>query len=192
MAAGAGESLRAAPARTGLGRPLNQRLATALALQWGNGSRYRLVDRFRHIQQALRDGLMHVSFESLDVRELRWAVPTYGTAKDFQFLLDDRQTRLRDYFGAHGGVRYVSFNVYGVTVQDQWNYIGPWAHVYGTGTGNRPFPAHRQVGGVCGTVSTLRLGRRSGPRRSRRPRSANPGTAPTSSAWARNGRWATA
>ena len=134
--------------------PLSRRLATALALQWGHGSRYRLVDRFQQIQQALRDGLMHASFDSLDVRGLRWAVPTYGTAKDFQFLLDDRQTRLRDYFGAHGAVRYVSFNVYGLTVQDQWNYIAPWAHVYGTGTGNRPFPAHRQVGGVCGTVST--------------------------------------
>lgn len=134
--------------------PLSQRLATALALQWGNGLRYRLVDRFRQIQQALRDGLMHISFESLNVREMRRAVPTYGTAKDFQFLLDDRQTRLRDYLGAHGAVRYVSYNVYGVSVQDQWNYIAPWTHFYGTGTGSRPFTAHRQVGGVCGTLST--------------------------------------
>jgi len=138
----------------GLEQPLNQRLATALALQWGKGSQYRLVDRFAHVQRALREGLMHVSFEGLDVRGMRWAVPTYGTARDYQFLLDDRQTRLRDYLGAHGGVRYVSFNVYGVSVQDQWNYIAPWAHVHGTGTGNRPFPAHRRVGGVCGTVST--------------------------------------
>jgi len=138
----------------GLEQPLNQRLATALALQWDKGSRYRLVDRFGHVQWALRDGLMHISFEGLDVRGMRWAVPTYGTARDFQFLLDDRQTRLRDYLGAHGGVRYVSYNVYGVSVQDQWNYIAPWTHVHGTGTGNRPFPAHRRVGGVCGTVST--------------------------------------
>ena len=112
------------------------------------------MDRFRHIQQTLKDGLMHISFEGLNVREMRWAVPTYGTATDFQFLLDDRQTRLRDYLSAHGAVRYVGHNVYGVTVQDQWNYIAPWAHAYGTGTGNRPFPAHRQVGGVCGTLST--------------------------------------
>ncbi|MCX6877948.1 MAG: discoidin domain-containing protein [Verrucomicrobia bacterium] len=135
-------------------QPLNQRLATALALQWGKVSPYRLVDRFRHIQQSLRDGLMHISFESLDVREMRWAAPNYGSAKDFQFMLDDRQTLLRDYLGAHGGVRYVSFNVYGVSCQDGWNYVGPWAHVYGNGSDNRPFPAHRQVGGVCGTVST--------------------------------------
>lgn len=135
-------------------KPFNQRLATALALQWGKLSRYRLVDRYHHLLQALQDGLMHVSFERLNVREMRWAVPTYGTAKDFQFLLDDRQTPLRDYLGAHGGVWYVSYNVYGVSVQDGWNYIGPWAHVYGEGTGNRPFPAHKLVGGVCGTVST--------------------------------------
>ena len=134
--------------------PFSQRLATALALQWGNGSRYRLVDRFRHVQRAMREGLMHASFDRLNVRELRWAVPTYGTASDFQFLLDDRQSRLRDYLGAYRAVRYVSFNVYGLTVQDQWNYIAPWAHVYGTGLGNRPFAAHRQVGGVCGTLST--------------------------------------
>jgi len=115
---------------------------------------YRLVDRFQRIRQALQGGLMHVSFERLDVRKMRLAVPTFGTAADFQFLLDDRQTRLRDYLGAHGAVRYVSYNVYGLTVQDQWNYIAPWTHVYGTGTGSRPFRAHRQVGGVCGTLST--------------------------------------
>jgi len=134
--------------------PLCRRLATALALQWGKKLPYRLVDRFGQIQEALREGLMHISFESLNVREMRLAVPTYGTARDFQFLLDDRQTRLRDYLGAHGAIRYVSHNVYGLTVQDQWNYIAPWAHVYGTGSGSRPFTAHRQVGGVCGTLST--------------------------------------
>jgi hypothetical protein len=133
--------------------PQAQRLATALALQWGQGLPYRLVDRFRHLRRALQDGLMHVSFETLDVRGLRWAVPTWGTATDFQFLLDDRQTRAGDYLGAHGAIRYLGHNVYGVSVQDQWNYVAPWAHVYGNGMGNRPFPAHRQVGGVCGTLS---------------------------------------
>ncbi len=130
-------------------QPFLQRLATALALQWGKRSSYQLVDRFAHIQQALRDGLMHVSFESLNVRELRWAVYTDGTARDYQFLLDDRQTRLRDYLGAHGGIRYVSFNAYGVSVQDGWNYLAPWAHVYGG-----RFIIHKKVGGVCGAVST--------------------------------------
>lgn len=92
--------------RHGLGwhEPLSRRLATALALQWGNGLPYRLVDRFRQIQRALRDGLMHISFEGRDVREMRWAVPTFGTATEFQFLLDDRQTRLGDYLGAHGAI----------------------------------------------------------------------------------------
>jgi hypothetical protein len=130
-------------------QPFNQRLATALALQWGKRSAYQLVDRFAHIHRALRDGLMHASFESLDVRELRWAVYTDGTARDYQFLLDDRQTRRRDYLGAHGGIRYVSFNAYGVSVQDGWNYLAPWAHAYGG-----RFIIHKQVGGVCGAVST--------------------------------------
>ena len=33
------------------------------------------------------------------------------------------------------------------------DYISPWTHVYGTGAGDRPFAACRQVGGVCGTLS---------------------------------------
>lgn len=134
---------------TGWEKPFNQRLATALALQWGKGLPYLLVDRFEHIQRVLREGLMHSSFETLDVRELCWAVNTQGTAKDYQFLLDDRQTRLRDYLGAHGGIRYVSFNVYGVSVQTGWDYLAPWEHVYGG-----RFLIHKQVGGVCGAVSS--------------------------------------
>ncbi|MEI7946750.1 MAG: discoidin domain-containing protein [bacterium] len=134
---------------TGWEKPFNQRLATALALQWGKGSPYQLVDRFEHIQRALREGLMHSSFETLDMRELCWSVNTHGTAKDYQFLLDDRQTRLRDYLGAHGGIRYVSFNVYGVSVQTGWDYLAPWEHVYGG-----RFLIHKQVGGVCGAVSS--------------------------------------
>ncbi len=135
-----------------LDQPFPRKVATALALQWGNGSRYRLVDRFRDILRAEREGLLHISFENLSVREMRWSVPTFGSAKDYQFLLDDRQTTLGDYFGACNAIGYVDPNVYGDSVQT-WLYITPWTHHYGTGTGNRPFPAHRLVGGVCGTLS---------------------------------------
>ena len=136
----------------GLDQPIYGRLATALALQWGNGSRYRLVDRFQHVVRAHRGGLLHASFDNLTVREMRWAVPTFGTAKDYQFLLDDRQQTRGEYFGACWAVAYTDPNVYGDSVQG-WTYIAPWTHHYGTGTGNRPFPAHRLVGGVCGTLS---------------------------------------
>jgi hypothetical protein len=136
----------------GFDQPFPRKVATALALQWGNGSRYRLVDRLRDLLRADSEGLLHVSFENLNVREMRWAVPTFGTAKDFQFLLDDRQTTLGDYFGACNAIAYVDPNVYGDSVQT-WLFITPWTHHYGTGTGNRPFAAHRVVGGVCGTLS---------------------------------------
>lgn len=136
----------------GLDQLFHRRIATALALQWGSGNRYRLVDRLRHIQQAQREGLLHVSFENLNVREMRWAVPTYGTEKDYRFLLDDRQTTLGDYFGACWAIAYVDPNVFGDSVQT-WEFAAPWTHHHGTGTGNRPFIAQRQVGGVCGTVS---------------------------------------
>lgn len=135
-----------------LNESLPQRIATALALQWGLGSRYRLVDRDRDVRRAWHEGLLHSSFEKLTVREMRWAIPTYGTAKDYQFLLDERQTRLHDYLGACWAIAYVDPNVYGDSVQ-HWTFIAPWTHHYGTGTGNRPFAAHRLVGGVCGTLS---------------------------------------
>lgn len=137
---------------TGLDMPLYQRLASALALQWGAGSRYRLVDRFRHIQKAHQEGLLHVGFESHTLREMRWAVYTPGTARDYQFLLDDRQTTVGDYLGACWAIPYVDPNVYGYSVQG-WGYADEWTHVYGTGTGNRPFIVQRQMGGVCGTLS---------------------------------------
>lgn len=136
----------------GMDQLFHRHIATALALQWGKGNRYRLVDRFRHVQQAQREGLLHISFENLNVREMRWAIATYGTAKDYQFLLDDRQTTLGDYFGACWAVAYIDPNVFGDSVQG-WEFATPWTHFYGTGTGNRPFIAQRQVGGVCGTLS---------------------------------------
>ncbi|HEY3321160.1 MAG TPA: discoidin domain-containing protein [Planctomycetota bacterium] len=131
---------------------LGQRLATAMALQWGAGSRYRLVDRFKDIRRAHREGLLHAAFDGYTVREMRWAIYQPGTAKDFQFLLDERQTPVADYVGACWAVPYIDPNVYGDSVQT-WLYITPWTHHFGTGTGNRPFPAHRHIGGVCGTLS---------------------------------------
>jgi hypothetical protein len=135
-----------------LNQPLPRRIATALALMWGGGSRYRLVDRFQHVVRADAEGLLHVSFDNLTVREMRWAIPTYGRAKDYQFLIDDRQMTLGDYFGACWAVAYIDTNVYGDSVQGG-AYVAPWMHYYGTGHGNRPFAAHRIIGGVCGALS---------------------------------------
>ena len=136
----------------GLTNSFPRRIATALALQWGAGNRYRLIDRYRDVLRTHREGLLHVSFEQLDVREMRWAIPTFGTAQDYRFLVDDRQTTYGDYFGACWAIAYIDPNVFGDSVQT-WEYATPWTHHYGTGTGNRPFIAQKQVGGVCGTLS---------------------------------------
>lgn len=138
---------------TGWEIPINKRIGTALALQWGHYDRdwrYLLVERFGLIKQALEEGLMHSSFEDLDVRAMRWAVQTQGRRRDFRFLLDDRQTRLTEYLGAHGAVRYLTNNVYGVSIHDGTSYYMPWAHAYGTFS----LPVHRRVGGVCGACSS--------------------------------------
>jgi hypothetical protein len=138
---------------TGWEKPINKRIGTALALQWGHYDKdwsYHLVERFSQVKQALNDGLLHASFENLSVREMRWAIYIYGSGKDYQFMLDDRQTRIRDYLGAHGAVRYVKNNVYGVSIHDGPIYYTPWMHVYGTWN----LSIHRRVGGVCGACSS--------------------------------------
>ena len=137
---------------TGWEQPVNERIGTALALQWGHYDKawsYRLVERFGLIRKSMNDGLLHASFESLSVREMRFAVPTIGTAKDYQFFLDDRQTRIKDYLGTHGAARYVRDNVYGISIHDGAVYYTPWMHAYGTCN----LPVHRRVGGVCGACS---------------------------------------
>jgi hypothetical protein len=133
-------------------KPLYRTLATAMALAAGEMNRYRLLDRYRDIIRTHKDGLLHVSFDDLDTREMRWAVPLAGTAADYRFMVDVMQQRLSDYIGACWGIPYIDPNVYGYSVQG-WGYIDPWTHHYGTGTGDRPFPIHRVVGGVCGTLS---------------------------------------
>jgi hypothetical protein len=133
--------------------PIVKKLATAMSLQLGEtSSRYRFFDRFKHIQRALQGGLMHVSFETYDVREMRFAIYLPGTARDFQYLLDDRQTTVGDYFGACWAIPYRDPNDYGYSVQG-WGYSEPWKHYYGAGLGCRPLAAQRQLGGVCGTLS---------------------------------------
>jgi len=132
--------------------PVVKRIGTALALQAGTWNRYRLVDRFEHILKARRDGLLHAGFDRMTVREMRSAVYLPGTARDYQFLLDDLQYRTGDYLGACWAINYVDPNVYGFSVQG-WGFVDEWCHHYGTGTGNRPLEAQRQMGGVCGTLS---------------------------------------
>ncbi|MCW1925045.1 discoidin domain-containing protein [Luteolibacter arcticus] len=135
-----------------LDQPLYRKVATAMALAAGEMNRYRLLDRYHGVLRTHREGLLHVSFEGLDTREMRWAIPLAGTDRDYRFMVDTMQQRLRDYLGACWGIAYIDPNVYGYSVQG-WGFIDPWTHHYGTGTGDRPFPVHRIVGGVCGTLS---------------------------------------
>ncbi len=129
-----------------LDRNVYRRLATALALQGGGMNRYRLVDRFNHVQRAHRALLLHASFDTLDVREMRYALFTEGNARDYQYLLDDRQLTIGDYFGACWACWYLGDNAYGDSVQGPL-YYRPWDHAYGWKE------ATRVVGGVCGSLS---------------------------------------
>jgi hypothetical protein len=138
---------------TELDVPLYRRLATAMALSVAtNHSRYRLEDRFEHIKRAHKEGLLHPEFDRHTAREMRWGIYLPGTARDYQYLLDDRQTPLGDYYGACWAVAYRDPNDYGYSVQG-WGYCDPWRWFYGAGLGSRPLVAQRQCGGVCGTLS---------------------------------------
>lgn len=152
--AGALENLRFLSVNaTELDVPLYRQLATAMALCVStNHSRYRLADRFAHIKRAHKDGLLHPEFDRHNVREMRWGIYMPGTARDYQYLLDDRQTPLDDYYGACWAVAYRDPNDYGYSVQG-WGYCDPWRWFYGAGLGSRPLVAQRQCGGVCGTLS---------------------------------------
>ena len=133
-------------------QPLYRTLATAIALAAADMNRYRILDRFRDVVRTHREGLLHASFDTLDSREMRWAVLLAGTAVDYQFHVDVMQMRLPEWPGACWGIPYIDPNVYGYSVQG-WGYVEPWCHYYGTGTGDRPFRAQVLVGGVCGTLS---------------------------------------
>jgi len=127
--------------------PIYQRLATAMALSGGKMNPYLLVERFGQTQRAQRDGLLHVSFDNLAVREMRWAIHLGGNAADYEYLVNDRQTRLRDYLGACWAVAYRGDNDYGDSIQ------GPWYH-YAFRHALPGWEAVRAVGGVCGSLST--------------------------------------
>lgn len=130
-----------------LDRPVYRRLATALALQAGKLLPYRLVDRFGHVQRAHRALLLHAGFDTMDVREMRWAVYLGGDAADYQYLLDDRQNTIGDYFGACWACWYRGENDFGDSIQGPWYHL-PWRHAHPN------WEVARRVGGVCGTLST--------------------------------------
>lgn len=130
----------------GMERAVFNRLATALALQAGKMRPYSFVDRYKHIQEAYRGGLLHAGFSRMDVREMRWTFYLGGNRAEYEFLLDDMQRTAPEYLGACWSCSYLGHNAYGDTVQGPL-YYKPWSHVYGWKEGSR------KVGGVCGSLS---------------------------------------
>lgn len=136
----------------GFDHPVYRKMGSAMAMQAGNMNRYRLQDRFKHMQKIHQQGLLHAKFDHLTIREMNWAVWMQGTTEDYQFMVDEMQTTWADYAGACWGIAYVDPNIYGYSVQG-WGFVDPWVYYYGNGTGDRPYRVQRQVGGVCGTLS---------------------------------------
>lgn len=128
-----------------LDKPVYRRMATALALESGMLP-YRLIVRFKDIQAAHRQGLLHARFNNLDVREMRWAVHVDEGHREFQYLLDERQTKAADYMGACWSVTWLDFNPYGDWLQGPLFYT-PWRHVLLWGEDARI------LGGQCENLS---------------------------------------
>ncbi len=128
-----------------LDKPLYRRLATALAMQYG-GVPYRIVERLKDIQAAHRQGLLHASFDTLDVRKMRWALHLDGDHAEFQYLLNERQQKIGDYMGACWAVAWLHWNPYGDWLQGP-HFYRPWHHC---------FDGHeiaRILGGQCENLS---------------------------------------
>jgi hypothetical protein len=135
-----------------LDKPVYRRLATAMALHSG-GLPWRLVTRFKEIQAAHRQGLLHANFDTLDAREMGWA--TYlgygegnaGDLHEYPYLLDERQQKIGDYINACWAVWWLDFNVYGDWLQGP-DFYKPWMHVFG-----RREEAAKKIGGQCEDLS---------------------------------------
>lgn len=130
-----------------LDNPLYQRVATAIALSAGKTIPYRQVECLRYTQQAHQDLLLHAGFDHLTVRDLRNTVSPGMSAAEYQYVLDDRQHTLGDYFGACNAIWYRGENDFGTSIHgggyhEPWNWCWPRNRIF------------RQVGGVCGTLST--------------------------------------
>jgi hypothetical protein len=112
-------------------KPVYRRLATAIAQQ-SQLSPYLMVMRFNDIQAAHRQGLLHASFDHLDVRAMRWATDLWGWGgrREYQYALDARQQKIGDYMGTCWAVAWLDFNVYGDWLQGPFFYA-PWAHFFG-------------------------------------------------------------
>jgi hypothetical protein len=131
-----------------LDKPIYQRLMTAIALNAGKTLPYRQVESLRFTQKAHQDLLLHGGFDQLDVRAMRQAVIIGSSTQEFEYLLNERQQTLGDYFGACNAIWYRMDNDFGTSIHgggyhEPWNWCWPGWRVA------------RQVGGVCGTLSTF-------------------------------------
>ena len=130
-----------------LDNPLYRRLMSAIALGAGKTSPYRQVESLRVTQQAHQDLLLHPGFDRLNVRDMRNAIQIGMATHEFNYLLNERQGTIGDGFGACNAIWYRMDNDFGTSIHgggyhEPWNWCWPRYRIF------------RQVGGVCGTLST--------------------------------------
>ena len=126
--------------------PLYRKLATAVALQSG-GSKYNVLSMFQEYKNAHKQGILHMSFEGLDTREMRFIIIHWGP-DELKSLFYDRNYQSGRYWGACWACAYKTYNRYGDSIQTP-HYYQPWVHVYDNAMRGR------REGGVCGTLSTF-------------------------------------
>lgn len=135
-----------------LDKPIYRRLATALALRT-RLSPYMLVRRFQQIQDSHRQGLLHASFDTLDVWEMEWVVYAGYTAnddkdlaRDYNFLVNHRLQKVSEHREAWRACWWLDEGVYGESPQGP-NFYAPFEHVFG------PMEAVFILGGQCENIS---------------------------------------
>ncbi len=111
-----------------LDKPVYRRLATAMALR-ADMLPYWLIRRFHQIQDSHRQGLLHAGFDTLDVREMEWAIYLGVSAnrdtdpgREYDFLLNNRQQKIEEYINAWRVCWWVNENPYGDSPQGPFWY----------------------------------------------------------------------
>jgi hypothetical protein len=130
-----------------LTKPLWRRFGIAVAVN-DAGSDYDKVMLYRAFQDAYEKELLHPSFDTLAVWEMRYLTDLNKLdVGSVPYLLEKHHTQRGRYGGSCWYVSYMLHNFFGDSIHGPL-YYRPWDHVY-----QGRYERIRLVGGVCGSLS---------------------------------------
>ena len=131
--------------------PVYRNLALALSI---DGTRYspqhtsalKTVQTYTWYRDCHKAGRLHAMFDDLEPWIMRQAL--YGDVRSASFVNADRNGPVQSYWGSCWACAYRLHTVWGDSIHGR-DYYPPWMHRMSR------MQANRQVGGVCGSLSTF-------------------------------------